>query len=85
MNNKNIDVLRNLGITPEKYDYLRKYFIDEEIIDDVNFEKVIKKEFTTNKYVEAGNIWENRVCHPSFKKDNKLVIEVADKIKYGYT
>ena len=24
LNNKNIDVLRKLGITPEKYDYLRK-------------------------------------------------------------
>ncbi len=61
------------------------YFMNSEsetALED--FSKVIKKEFTTNKYVEAGNIWENRVCHPSFKEDNKLVIEVADKIKYGY-
>ncbi len=39
----NIEVLRNLGITPEKYDYLYKYFIDDEISDTDNFKNEIEK------------------------------------------
>ncbi len=46
-----------------------------------DFEKTIKKEFTTNKYCEAGNMWENRLCKPSLEEDNKLVLEIVDKIK----
>ncbi|MBR1544332.1 MAG: hypothetical protein IJ638_00095 [Alphaproteobacteria bacterium] len=37
-----IEILRKLGITPEKYDYLAKYFIDEENVDGSDFEKNIK-------------------------------------------
>lgn len=38
---KNIDILRKNGITPEKADYLFKYFIETPIDDDKNFEKVL--------------------------------------------
>lgn len=46
-----------------------------------DFEKTIKKEFTTNKYCEAGNIWEDRVCNLKADENNPLVLEVANKIK----
>lgn len=49
LNKENIEVLRNLGITPEKYDYLRKYFVDDEILDNTNFEKLVKKAIKSAK------------------------------------
>ncbi len=49
LSKKNIEILRKLGITPEKYDYLRKYFIDDEILDDTNFENLIKKAIKSAK------------------------------------
>ncbi|MCR5506603.1 MAG: hypothetical protein K6F04_02005 [bacterium] len=42
LDNDKIEILRKLGITPEKYDYLYKYFIDDEISETSNFEKTVK-------------------------------------------
>jgi hypothetical protein len=68
------------------------YFIKSESEDAFSdFEKIIKKEFTTNKYCEAGNMWEDRVCNLAISIDDlindnkikevdKLVLEVANKV-----
>ena len=67
----NIDDLRKLGITPEKYDYLAKYFIDD--IEDANFKKSInisisraKKELKNKLEYKYGNplISINNIAQP---------------------
>ncbi len=45
----NIEVLRKLGVTPEKYDYLKKYFIDEDDDEEDDFKKVIEIAISRSK------------------------------------
>lgn len=42
ISSENIEKLREFGITPEKADYLYKYFLDTPINENKNYEKVIK-------------------------------------------
>ena len=51
MEYRKIEDLRKLCITPEKYDYLFKYFmdIDGEITEKTNFKKEVKKAINNAK------------------------------------
>jgi len=71
-------------ITPTLLNSFNYFLKSESETALADFTSVIKKEFTSNKYCEAGNIWENKVCYPDTNETNKLVLEVAEKVK-GYS
>lgn len=68
-------------ITPTLLNSFNYFMKSESEYALADFEKMIKKEFTTNKYCEAGNMWEDRVCNPKADEANPLVLEVANKLK----
>ena len=65
ISSENIEKLRELGITPEKSDYLYKYFIDTPINEKKSYEKIIKSAISKaqndlsdkSQYVYGRPIW----------------------------
>lgn len=58
------------------------YYKDSESENALaDFKKVINKEFTSNIYCDAGNMWEDIVCNKQLETTDKLTTYIKDKIK----